>query len=408
MPLETLVVESKRAELHLNQWQFHALRAVGTELASSRSWWGSAEVLADRSIVDVVPIGGEKYAVTFRDVVGVVRLGDLQIRVQPKISEKHFSYLVRRSRLAPRVATASASVDAGANYASLLALWCVAEAEALLRKGLRSDYNEVVDELLEVRGRLDVVATMLAVHSGRAVALCEFEELNHDSALNRIVKAACQLIAGSPEIATDIRRRARSVALRMESVGHLQNEDGKASVTRLTVSYGRVIPLARLLLQAGGVTSRLGALSGKSFLLRTPELIEDAVRNILAERIGGIDVRKQRRLLGSSGITINPDLVFGGGLAIGDVKYRFLSNEWRRESLYQVVSFATGFHSRRCAIFGFTSESNQKIPVEVPVGVVLARAFAWNSSADLSPSASEDDLVSAVVAWLDPSAIGRN
>lgn len=403
MPRETTVVESCRAELELSQRQVQVLRALGKELASSQSWWGSSETPSGRSVIEVNPLG-EKYAVTFRDVVGVVSLGELQIRVLPKISEAHFSYLVRRSTLAPRIASGVASVSQAADYPSLLALWCVAEAEALLRRGLRSDYNEVYDELLEVRGRLEAVATTLAVHSGRTVAFCEFEELNEDSALNRIVKAACQLIAGSAEIVPDVRRRARSVVLRMENVGHLHSHDGRASLTRLTASYGKVIPLAKILLKAGGVTAHLGALSGRSFLLRTPELIEDAVRNILAKRLGDTDVRKQRRLLGGTGLSINPDLVFGSGVAVGDVKYRILRGEWVRESLYQVVAFATGFNCRRCAIFGFISDSRQKLPVEVPVGAVLARVFAWDASPDIGPESSEDELVDAVIDWLKPYA----
>jgi hypothetical protein len=190
----------------------------------------------------------------------------------------------------------------------------------------------------------------------------------------------------------------------MENVGYLRNHDGKASVTRLTASYGKVIPLAKILLQAAGVKAHLGALSGRSFLLRTPELIEDAVRNILSQRIGDIDVRKQRRLLGGSGLSINPDLVFGSGMAVGDVKYRILHDSWNRESLYQVVAFAAGFNCRRCAIFGFIRESSQKIPAEVPVGTVLARAFAWDASPGLDPETSEGEFADAVADWLDSNA----
>jgi 5-methylcytosine-specific restriction endonuclease McrBC regulatory subunit McrC len=296
---------------------------------------------------------------------------------------------------------------AGNDYLSLLALWCVSEAELLLKRGLRFEYNDVAEELGEVRGRLDSIRTMLAVHSGRPVAYCDFEELDENSPLNRIVKAACQLIAGNAEIALAIRRRARSVSMRMADVGHLQRQDGTVAVSRLTASYGRVVPLAKLFLKAGGVTSQLGALSGRTFLLRTPEIIEDAVRNILSQRIGSIEVLKLRRPLGSSGLTINPDIVFDGGAAIGDVKYRVLKAEWDRSSLYQIVSFAAGFYSHHCAIFGFANDAAQKLPVEVPVGAVMARAFAWNASTDMPPNVSEDKFVDAVAAWLQPIGQGH-
>lgn len=399
MLLEVAAVESRRTELRLDQAQAEALRALGRELAASQSWWGDSEPSV-KSVVEVVPLGGNRHAVTFRDVIGVARLGDLQIKVQPKISEEHFAYLICSSTVAPRMAESSVVVDVGNDYVSLLALWCVNESERLLRHGLRPDYNEVHEELAEVRGHLNVMATAMAVQSGRPVAHCEFEEFNDDSPLNRIVKAACQLVAATSSIGLNVRRRARRVAMRMEGVGSLQHSDRYARTSRITSSYGRVLPIARLLLQGGGVTSRIGTMSGRAFLLRTPELVEDGVRNILSRRLASIEVRKRRLQLGTSGVTINPDLVFADGLAVGDVKYRHLREDWDRPSLYQAVAFAAGFRSLRCGIFGFIGDDKQRTPREVPIGDVTARAFAWNASAEASPNSSEDSLVAEVAAWL--------
>ena len=400
MSHEVTAIESRKAELRLSIGQVQALRALGRELTVSRAWWGKDAELTAKTVVDVVPLGDDSYGVTFRDVVGVVNVGDLHVRVRPKISETHFSYLIKNCMFAPRVATSAASVESDHDYASLLALWCVMEAEAVLTQGLRRDYTEVSDELTEVRGSLNAVATSLAALSGRAVAYCDYEEFNEDSSLNRIVKAACQLVAASPSLESNVRRRARRVALRMDAVGCLQHHDRYTRATRLTAGYGRVLPLARLLLQGGGVTARMGALSGRTFLVRTPELIEDALRRILSRGLPSIGVRKSRLALGRSGFTINPDLVFDDGLAVGDIKYRHLNDEWDRASLYQAVAFATGFGSGHCGVIGFVTERGQKTPQEVLIGNVMARSFAWNASTEVFPSSSEEVLCAEVAEWL--------
>lgn len=92
-----------------------------------------------------------------------------------------------------------------------------------------------------------------------------------------------------------------------------------------------------------------------TFLIRTPELIEDAVRGILRRGLHDIvEVKKSGLQLMPSKLTLNPDLLFGDA-AIGDVKYTLLGPDWNRSYLYQAVTFATGFRLPRAGVFGFTS-----------------------------------------------------
>ena len=395
---EVVAVESRRTELQLSAVQAQTLLVLGRELAAGQAWWGDEADAAPKSVIDAVRLTDTSYAVTFRDVIGVVRLGDVHVRIKPKIPESHFSYLLAKSSLVPRTSVSSAAIYAGEDYASLVASWCVSEAEVFLRRGIRSDYIEVSDELTEVRGRMNTLATTLAIQSGRPVAICDFEEFSDDFALNRVVKAACELIAAKPELANNVRQRARRVTLRMGVVGELRRGDRHVRVARLTKSYERVLPLAHLVLKAAGLTPRLGTISGRAFLIRTPELIEDALRSVLSRRLTTNEVKKRRLSLGASGFTINPDLVFDGGRAIADIKYRLLADKWHRASLYQAVAFSAAFNSRRCAILGFTSGSAP--PPSVLVGEIAARSFAWDASTDVEPVTSEDFLVSEVSQWL--------
>ncbi len=406
MTSEVMAVESSSVQLCLDSDQVAVLRALGRELAAKSAWWGSESPEKERTVVDVVLLGDDRYSVRFRDVIGAVRIGSLHVSVVPKIPESHFRYIISRSHIAPRTAASALAVDSGLDYKNLLAHWLIDEVERLLRRGLRVGYNEEVDELPVVRGRIDLLATSIANQHGRPVAHCQFEELSEDTPLNRLVKAACQLVASRSGYAQDLRRRAIRVASRMDGVGRLVATDRHARVCRLTLAYAGALPLAKLVLEYGGISTRIGSCEGRAFLLRTPEIIEDGMRRIIAAGLEGVPVRKQRLILGKSGVSINPDLVFESGLAVGDVKYKLLAREWDTTSLYQVVAFSAGFNASHCAIFGFSRQKEAALPPEVALGGIAAKAFAWNAAVGAIPDESAAQLVNGVRGWLRRARFG--
>jgi 5-methylcytosine-specific restriction enzyme subunit McrC len=101
---------------------------------------------------------------------------------------------------------------------------------------------------------------------------------------------------------------------------------------RLSQNYVHSVSLARLILDGCGISLSDGKTHGTSFLVRTPELIEDGLRSIIETGLPNIPVKKRRQILGDSGLSINPDIVFGDGLAIADVKYKYferrLESKW--------------------------------------------------------------------------------
>lgn len=398
---QVTAVESVPLELCLDAGQVDVLRVLGRKLAAKSAWWGSDNAEKERNVVDVILLGGGRYSVKFRDVIGAVRLGPLHVRVVPKIPEPHFRHIVSRSSVVPRTTDSALAVDEGKDYRNLLAHWLIDEAERLLRRSLRVGYSEDVDELPEVRGRIDILATVIANQQGRPTAQCHFEELGYDTPLNRVVKAACQLVASSSGYAVQVRRRANGVVSRMHTVGRLVAGDRRSRVCRLTLAYSQVLPLAQLVLEYGGVSTRIGACAGRAFLLRTPELIEDGIRRIIATGLDEFKVRKQRLFIGNSGVSMTPDLVFESGLAVGDVKYRYLRRDWDTANLYQVVAFSTGFGASHCAIFGFSAANGVGLPRELTVGGVAVKAFAWNAAIDMCPDESETKLVDEIRIWLD-------
>jgi 5-methylcytosine-specific restriction endonuclease McrBC regulatory subunit McrC len=292
------------------------------------------------------------------------------------------------------------SVDAGSGLIEVLARWCLDAAEHLVRAGLRKEYKSAIDEVEAIRGRVLECATLVAVLRGRLVSLCEFEDLSDDSPMNRVVRAACERLARLEVLSDVTRGRARRVAYRMDGVGPLEFADLRVRPDRASRAYARVLPLAFLVLAGCGISASVGQHVGSAFLVRTPELIEDGLRAIVRDALPGVDVAKRRLLLGDSGLSVNPDLLLGNGVAVGDVKYKFLGADWNRSDLNQVVTFATAFHCSHALVIGFARDATASRPRTVPVGPVRAASLAWVASPELDPVESCRQLEVQIRSWM--------
>lgn len=399
MSIDLSATESQPIDFDLLTEEAGLLSALGRELASSNSWWGASSEQKDRSVIGVESLGSGRYRVIFRDVIGVLRLPTRQIQIAPKIPFPHFLYIASRSELAPRLSNAQVFVDQGDGFLEVLANWFLDAAEKLLRTGLRNDYKEFTDEMAEVRGRLLTCETALCTLRGRAVAICEFEELSEDAPLNRVIRGACQRLARLPLVSERTRSRGRQLAYRMDGIGDIKPTDMRVRVDRLSKSYSRAIPLAQLILSGCGISSTSGKLVGTAFLVKTPELIEDGLRTILADSLPHVAIAKRRLLLGDSGLSMNPDLVFSTRVAVGDVKYRYLTPDWNRPDLNQVVAFATAFQCPASLLLGFSRDALAPLPRRVPVGSVTATSLAWVASSAIDPAQSAAQLGAQVRSW---------
>ena len=398
-------IESKPTVLKLTDGEVDALQLIGRELASTSTWWGGgSDPERSRSVVSTDRLRDGTCRVTFRDVVGLVRVGDKQIRVNPKIPMGHFSYIANRSDLAPRLSTNATEVAEGVDFAAVIARWYVGAAEQLLRQGLRKDYTDQTDEVDEVQGSIEPMQTTMLTSKGVPRAICSFQEFTEDNMLNRVVKAACLKVTRMDIIDAAVKARARRVAHRMDGVGAIQPNDLRVRVDRLSANYTRLLSLSLLVLAGLGLTVAAGRHIGTAFLIRTPELIEDGLRSILTDGLQDIQVAKRRLMLGDSGLSINPDLVLGSTLAVADVKYRMLGKDWSKPDLNQVVTFATGFRTHSAAVLGFSSGEGF-LPRPVSVGDVRVKAFAWEARLDSDPRTSAIVLATDFREWLREDSV---
>ena len=180
-----------------------------------------------------------------------------------------------------------------------------------------------------IRGRVDPVRTVLALNSGRVEALCEFEEFGANTALNRILLAGVRQVAASSTLP-----RVRPAPGTLD-----RGEDGRCHVVRPGDERARTDRRTGVLRECSGVSSAhpcgtreddgAGGHYARTFLIRTPEMVEEGIRRVLQRRLGHrwrIE-KKGRQLIGSS-LTFNPDLVVDDGFAVADVKYKWTDKDW--------------------------------------------------------------------------------
>lgn len=53
----------------------------------------------------------------------------------------------------------------------------------------------------------------------------------------------------------------------------------------------------------------------------------------------------KRGVQAEGGISFTPDIVFGSGEIVADIKYKIIGADWTRSDLYQIVAFGTAFRA---------------------------------------------------------------
>lgn len=388
--------------LYLSASEAAALAATGRRMASQVAWWGDDQEDADareRTVVRVAPRGDDLWEVRVSDAVGVVSAGSVQLVIRPKIDIGHLLFLFAASGEFPRLGSEQAAMARSSSLWELLAAWLVGEMERAIRKDLVRDYHEETEVLSAARGQLAAVTTAGLYYSGRLAFACHYDEFGLNSPLNRVLKAGAQAAAGSPLLPMSLRRRAIRITTRMEDVGRVTPRDFMAQIDRRSAHWSTAYALARHVLRYEGRAFAEGGQPAWSFLIRTPEMVEAGIRNLLAASLGRTYVAKRGRQAEGSTLTFNPDLVFGRDLAVADVKYKLSAGDWTRSDLYQVITFAEAFQTRSAAVIRFREAETPKCAT-VRVGMKEVHELTWLSDATNAPEQAAAALVADAAAWL--------
>lgn len=399
--------ESEWTHFELDQATVKALVAMGTRLASDVAFWGDEPAeAADRSVIRVRVASGGGYEVRVANAVGVVRACSTQLVVQPKVPLEHFVFLWSQKLRLPRLSRERVEAATHKNLWELLANWFVDEGEHVLDRGLLKGYCETTESSRTLRGKVTTATFARDYYRGATSFECTFDDFTHNTPLNRVLRAAAVVVAGSQSLPWQLRRRALRMLDRMVDVDDMQPSDLLTSVDRLSRDYEVPVSLAKAVLDGVGMLVDSGGLKSWSFLVPSPSVVEDGVRFALNERLPtGLNAVKRQVPLAGSGLSVNPDLIFMEGKRVLDVKYKLLAPRWNRPDLYEVVVFGTALDSERVGLLGF-AETAAQLPPQLQLEKVDATCLAWDTS--IEPQAAADRLAGQVLDWLtEPAAAAK-
>jgi 5-methylcytosine-specific restriction enzyme subunit McrC len=375
--------EYESAVAHLSHEQVAGLRAlIGTRLSITA---------ADTEDDWVIKAGS---------YVGTVTLGPIRILVRPKVSNANLFHLLEAGGNALEVRPEAFEYGRSGDLAPSFATFFARVAEIALARGLPRSYDERAEDLVGVRGRVDIAAQQRRAGLPLPVA-CRFDEHTADVPLNRIVMSAAMRLRRLSGVTPSTRAALDSVLARMLEVSPLRSEDLRRPTifTRLNNHYRSVERLARIVLQGSSLVDVVGDAEAGAFLVNMNKVFEEFVETRLRSFLAGrLEVAGQRQRWLDSGhrvVPIIPDLTFQRGgrpVFVGDTKYKLLRDEQRGQNpdYYQLLAYATALNVDEGVLV--YCHADGVAPQPIVVEHVGTRLFVRGIRLDGTPAEVDDQL----------------
>lgn len=310
--------------------------------------------LADSGVVNAAP--SPYYPGIWRigpaGKVGAARIGNIEIRIKPKVPIARLLFLVGYSKHAAawRPETVPVAEVGDLVPAVAQALW--RQTERAIHQGLLPGYILVEESSQVLRGRLRE-SEQLRRHHGLPLPLeIQHDEFTIDIPENQILRAACERMLTVPRVDTESQRMLRRLLRNFADVTPLSRGHPIPvwQATRLNGRYHTALRLAELVLRATSVEHGFGGLAVNGFLLDMPKLFEDfitvALREALVPVYGGRVSGQDRNHFDEAGqVVLRPDIVWkvrGSAVAVIDAKYKAEKPVgYPNADLYQLLAYCT-------------------------------------------------------------------
>jgi 5-methylcytosine-specific restriction enzyme subunit McrC len=243
--------------------------------------------LAASGVVTAVPspFRSGRWLVGSTGKVGAARVGDVEVRIKPKVEIARLFFLLGYSTHG--AAWRPETVDVGETpdlvAAIAQALW--RQVSRAVHQGLLPGYVVIEESAPVLRGRL-LESAQLARQHGLALPL----EIRHDEFTTDIpenLRTACERMLLVPRVDFESSRMMRRLLRDFEDVTPLRQGDPIPAwqPSRLNARYQPAMRLAELVLRATSVEHVCGTVAVNGFLLDMPKLFEDFVTVALREAI---------------------------------------------------------------------------------------------------------------------------
>ena len=413
---EIRATESQWTPVDLNDGDVEALLSVREEWAKEKDPRFYSYAIDDdgndetTKILDVRREKNGTIELKVNDAIGAIDLPDSVIVVHPKIPIAHFNYIASHALAAPdRNNSSQFGLEAANHFLEVVCNWAVQSVEKILRDGLVRGYSEQLVDSRAIRGRLDISDAIKKFHSGRLNFESTVDEFSADVALNRVLKQCLTFVVGNPLLSPELQKRARRALFSFIDVGPMASSDLRVKTNRNSLHYADAFEFAKNVLEKSGRDLRTGQRKSRSFLYKTPLLIEEGIRNIVQADLRPTHVAKppQKALKSTTGqkLSANPDIGIGGApIYTGDVKYKIQTKNWRRADLAQAVFFAVAYDSPKALVIDF-ADDRSVLNGTVAVSDLEVTPVSWNTSESMTPLDARRALGEEITSWLSSSSL---
>lgn len=325
---------------------------------ASAEAWDFFESLAfsdakEYRFMDVARFEGKK-ALRVKNFVGVISAPDgTQLEILPKTSEERTDLDATRALLwtmlnavedLPFIETTDAQLKLrqGPLVEALIAIF-LEQVAAVVRRGIRRDYERIEAEERFLRGRLRVAQQMQAPPGRRHIFQIEYDIFSENRAENRLLRAALAKVARTSKTVHN-QRLARELGHGLELVplsADYRLDFANWRTGREMVHYQPLLPWLKLILNQECPHSLKDSHAGISFLFPMEKLfekyVEQSIRRRLAPHRIMVQGQAQSRYLADEprAFLLKPDIMLWRAQAvigIVDVKWKLIDENTTYDS----------------------------------------------------------------------------
>lgn len=286
------------------------------------------------------------------DMVGAARIGDVEIRIAPKVAIERLLFLAGYAQHGAAWRPEDVPLPEAAGLVPVMAQILWRQTERAIFQGLLPGYVTLEETAYVLRGRLRETE-QLHRHHGLPVPLeIRHDEFTVDIPENQILRTACGRILRLPGVDDQSSLMLRRLLRDFTDVTTLGRRDPIPAwqPTRLNARYHTALRVAELVLRATSVEHGTGGITVNGFLLDMPKLFEDfitvALREALVTAYGGrVDDQDRHRFDEAGRVELRPDIVWklrGTAVAVADAKYKAEKPAgYPNADLYQLLAYCT-------------------------------------------------------------------
>ena len=295
-----------------------------------------------------------EYMLTPQSVIGAVEIGDLSIRIEPKIGIRQVlslaCYAVGNGVV--RFQPEDFGFQEEDALPDALALALAFQARRALARGLLHGYRTEEEALHTVRGRIRFDDQLRRRYGIPLPVEVRYDEFTADVLANQLVKAAAYRLGRARLRSPQARRGLGWLASMLEEVSLVEfspKDVPAVRYDRLNKHYRGVVELSRLILRHGAFESKRGEVRASGFLMDMNVVFQEFVTQALRDELRVPPTAFGEKSIDSldygGRIHLRPDLTWWEGghwVFVGDAKYkRIADHRIPNADLYQLLAYAT-------------------------------------------------------------------